>query len=212
MDSYLIDEKRKLHVCGNNPVCDGFELEQGSFKIKGYDGPIIECDRCHAEMQVKSGRFGKYFGCTNSECKNTRKLLKNGEAAPPKEDPVFLPELPCEKSDAHFVLRDGAAGIFLAASTFPKSRETRAPKVAELKRFRERISPKFYYLADAPEQDPEGNLAIVRYSRKTKEQYVMTEVDGKATGWSAKYIDNNWLEEQPKPKKAAKKTTKKKAS
>ncbi|XPE55649.1 hypothetical protein ACNKHW_07900 [Shigella flexneri] len=53
---------------------------------------------------------------------------------PTKEDPVPLPELPCEKSDAYFVLRDGAAGIFLAAITFPKSRETRAPQVEELYR------------------------------------------------------------------------------
>ena len=208
MDSYLIDEKRKLHVCGNNPQCDGFELEQGEFKIKGYDGPIIECDKCGSDMELKSGRFGKYFGCTNSECKNTRKLLKNGEAAPPKEDPVQLPELPCEKSEAHFVLRDGAAGIFLAANTFPKSRETRAPKVTELARFRDRISPKFYYLADAPAKDPDGNESVVRFSRKTKEQYVMTEVDGKATGWTAKYLDGKWVEEakkKAKPKAKAKK-------
>ena len=33
MDSYLIDETRKLHVCGNNPVCDGIEVEKGEFKI-----------------------------------------------------------------------------------------------------------------------------------------------------------------------------------
>ena len=218
MDSYLIDETRKLHVCGNNPVCDGIEVEKGEFKLKGYDGPILECDRCESEMELKSGRFGKYFDCTNSECKNTRKLLANGEAAPPKEDPVQLPELECEKSDAHFVLRDGAAGIFLAANTFPRSRETRAPKVVELARFRDRISEKFYYLADAPAQDPEGNLAVVRYSRKTKSQYVMTEVEGKATGWNAKYIDGKWIEElakkkvvkakakpkaKPKPKKTA---------
>jgi len=219
MDSYLIDEHRKLHVCGNNPVCDGIEVEEGTFKIKGYDGPVLECDRCQSDMELKSGRFGKYFDCTNSECKNTRKLLASGEAAPPKEDPVQLPELECEKSEAHFVLRDGAAGIFLAANTFPRSRETRAPKVAELKRFRDRISPKFYYLADAPEQDNKGNLAVIRYSRKTKEQYVMTEVEGKATGWTAKYIDNKWVEDIPKPKKkpakkkeAAKKVTAKKAS
>ncbi|MFT6954834.1 MAG: DNA topoisomerase-1, partial [Glaciecola sp.] len=149
MDSYLVDEKRKLHVCGNAPTCDGVFVEQGTFKIKGYDGPIIECDKCGGNMELKSGRFGKYFGCTGEECKNTRKLLRSGEAAPPKEDPVFLPELECEKSDAHFVLRDGAAGLFLAAHTFPKSRETRAPRVEELARFRDRISPKFYYLADA---------------------------------------------------------------
>ena len=213
MDSYLIDETRKLHVCGNNPVCDGLELEQGTFKIKGYDGPILECDRCESEMELKSGRFGKYFDCTNDECKNTRKLLASGEAAPPKEDPVQLPELPCEKSDAHFVLRDGAAGIFLAANTFPRSRETRAPKVAELQRFRDRISAKFYYLADAPSEDPNGNLAVVRYSRKTKEQYVMSEVEGKATGWNAKFVNNKWVEEIPvkkakaKPKAKTKKKT-----
>jgi len=26
----------KLHVCGNNPDCNGFEIEEGQFKIKGY--------------------------------------------------------------------------------------------------------------------------------------------------------------------------------
>ena len=205
MDSYLIDETRKLHVCGNNPGCSGYIVEQGTFKIKGYDGPVIDCDKCGSEMQLKSGRFGKYFGCTNEDCKNTRKLLKSGEPAPPKEDPVHLPELPCEKSEAYFVLRDGASGIFLAAHTFPKSRETRAPKVAELKQFRDRISPKFYYLADAPQKDSEGNLAVVRYSRKTKTQYVMSEVEGKATGWKATYDNGKWIEEdKPKKKKAAK--------
>jgi DNA topoisomerase-1 len=167
-------------------------------------------------MELKSGRFGKYFDCTNDDCKNTRKLLANGEAAPPKEDPVQLPELACEKSDAHFVLRDGAAGIFLAAHTFPRSRETRAPKVAELQRFRDRISEKFYYLADAPSQDNEGNLSVVRYSRKTKEQYVMTEVvtDGKpkATGWTAKYVDDKWVEDIPKKKVTKKKVAKKPAT
>ncbi|KXS51202.1 MAG: DNA topoisomerase I, partial [Marinobacter sp. T13-3] len=29
MDSYLIDEKRKLHVCGNHPDCSGYEVEEG---------------------------------------------------------------------------------------------------------------------------------------------------------------------------------------
>jgi DNA topoisomerase-1 len=204
MDSYLVDENRKLHVCGNAPTCDGVFVEQGTFKIKGYDGPIIECDKCKSNMELKNGRFGKYFGCTNEECKNTRKLLRSGEAAPPKEDPVFLPELECEKSDAHFVLRDGAAGIFLAAHTFPKSRETRAPLVEELARFRDRISPKFYYLADAPKADPDKNPTIVRFSRKTKQQYVMSEDSkGKATGWSAWYENGKWVVDD-KRKKAKK--------
>ncbi len=175
MDSYLIDPKRKLHVCGNNPTCDGYEIEEGEFRIKGYDGPVVECEKCGSEMHLKMGRFGKYMACTNDECKNTRKILRNGEVAPPKEDPVPLPELPCEKSDAYFVLRDGAAGVFLAANTFPKSRETRAPLVEELYRFRDRLPEKLRYLADAPQQDPEGNKTLVRFSRKTKQQYVASE-------------------------------------
>ena len=91
MDAYIIDDSRKLHVCGRNPDCDGYEVEQGQFKLKGYEGPSIECDRCGSEMQLKNGRFGKYMGCTNESCKNTRKILKNGDIAPPKEDPVPLP-------------------------------------------------------------------------------------------------------------------------
>ncbi|HEY5716140.1 MAG TPA: type I DNA topoisomerase [Psychromonas sp.] len=208
MDSYLVDEKRKLHVCGNNPLCDGHLVEHGEFKIKGYDGPVVECDKCGHDMQLKDGRFGKYMGCTNEECNNTRKILRSGEVAPPKEDAVHLTELPCEQSDAYFILRDGAAGLFLAASTFPRSRETRAPKVAELARFKDRISPKFYYLAEAPETDPQGNPAIVRYSRKNKEQYVMTEVDTKATGWTARYIDGKWVEEKTKKRVVKAKATK----
>src|SRR5690606_30394896 len=72
MDSHLIDDQRKLHVCGNNPDCSGYEIEEGSFKIKGYEGPTLECDKCGSEMQLKTGRFGKYFGCTNSNRKSTR--------------------------------------------------------------------------------------------------------------------------------------------
>ncbi|MGP4842543.1 type I DNA topoisomerase [Marinobacter sp. 1Y8] len=198
MDSYLIDEHRKLHVCGNTPDCPGHEIEEGTFRIKGYDGPTLECDKCGSEMQLKTGRFGKYFGCTSDECKNTRKLLRSGEPAPPKMDPVPMPELQCEKVDDTYVLRDGASGLFLAASKFPKNRETRAPLVKEIKPHREEIDPKYGFLMDAPEKDSEGNPTVIRYSRKTKEQYVMTEKEGKATGWSAYYSGGKWTIKEKK--------------
>ncbi len=196
MNSYLIDESRKLHVCGNNPDCPGFEVEKGTYKIKGYDGPVIDCDKCGANMELKTGRFGKYFGCTNPECKNTRKLLRNGEAAPPKMDPVPMPELRCAKVDDHYILRDGASGIFLAASQYPKNRETRAPELRELLPHKDAIDPKYGYLFRGPLADPDGNPAIVRYSRKNNEQYLMSEVDGKASKWRAFYRNGKWQEEQ----------------
>ncbi len=202
MTSYLIDAGRKLHVCGNNPDCGGFEVESGQFRIKGYDGPVLECDKCGAEMQLKSGRFGKYFGCM--ACKNTRKLLRSGEPAPPKADPVSMPELSCQKVDDYYLLRDGASGIFLAASQFPKNRETRAPLVKELLPHANELDPKFKYLLDAPLEDPDGLPSVIRYSRKTKEQYVQSEVDGKATGWRAHYQEGRWVQQaKPPPKKKA---------
>ena len=198
MDSYLLDEKRKVHICGNNPDCAGYEIEEGSFKLKGYDGPIIECDKCGEDMQLKTGRFGKYFGCTAEECKNTRKLLRSGEAAPPKMDPVPMPELKCIKVEDHYILRDGASGLFLAASQFPKNRETRAPLVEELLPHKNEIDPKYSYLFSAPTEDPNGVKTLVRFSRKTKEQYVQSEVDGKATGWKAFYQNGKWVETETK--------------
>ena len=197
MNSWLLDEKRKLHVCGNSPDCPGLEIEEGEFRIKGYEGPTLECDKCGSEMQLKSGRFGKYFGCTNEACKNTRKLLRNGEPAPPKMDPVPMPELQCEKVEDTYVLRDGAAGLFLAASQFPRHRETRAPLVRELLPHRSKIDPKYTFLFDAPTEDPQGNPAVIRWSRKLKEQYVMSEVDGKATGWRAVHQGGVWQTAEP---------------
>ncbi len=192
MDSYLIDEERKLHVCGNNPGCSGFEVEVGKFKLKGYDGPTLECDKCGAEMQLKNGRFGKYFGCMSEDCKNTRKLLRNGEAAPPKMTPVPMPELECEKVEDTYILRDGAAGLFLAASQFPKNRETRAPLVEELIPHKDEIDKKYAFLMKAPTEDPDGHKTVVKFSRKNKEQYVQSEIDKKPTGWKAFYRKGTW--------------------
>jgi DNA topoisomerase I len=191
MDSWLIDESRKLHVCGNNPDCPGTHLEQGSFRIKGYEGPVLSCDKCGAEMRLRTGRFGKYFACT--ACPNTRKLLRNGEAAPPKMPKVDCPELPCVKAPHdHYVIRDGAAGLFLAAASYPKVRETRNPLVKELLPHIEELPEKYRHLGKAPVADPDGNPAIVRFARKSKDHYVTSEVDGKPSKWALFWDGKKW--------------------
>ena len=107
-----------------------------------------------------------------------------------------MPEIPTTKSDGHFVLRDGAAGLFMASSNYPRSRETRNPLVKELAAHRDELDPKHRYLADAPLEDPDGNPAVIRWSRNEKAQYVMTEVEkdgkAKATGWQAHYVNDKW--------------------
>jgi DNA topoisomerase-1 len=78
---------------------------------------------------------------------------------------------------------------------------------------KEQLDPKFEYLTRAPRADPDGNPGMIRFARKTREQYVMSEVDGKATGWRAFYQDGRWVEQIPEKKKpAAKKKPRKKAA
>ena len=211
MDSYLIDEQHKLHVC-TATNCNGYKLEDGNFSSEIDHGPEVVCEKCGAMMQLKEGRFGKYMACSNVSCGNTRKILKNGQVAPPREDAVDLPELPCRTSGSHYVLRDGAAGIFLAANNFPKVRETRPPKVAELKRFRDRISAKFHYLADGPLTDPDGNETEVRFSRKFKKQYIVSVKDEKMTGWMAFFNEDSKRWEAQNVKSTSKKTSVKKST
>jgi DNA topoisomerase-1 len=203
MDSYLMDETHKLHVCGNNPSCPGYILEEGKFKIKGYDGPTLECDKCGSQMQLKTGRFGKYFGCTKyPECNNTRKLLRSGEAAPPKADAIHMPELKCSQTDGYFILRDGAAGMFLASSNFPKSRETRKPELSDLLRHKSELDEKFNFLLKGPVKDPDGHPYLVKFARKTKEYFLSSETkDGKPTGRSAFFDGSKWLESTGVPEK-----------
>ena len=203
MDNYLIDENRKLHVCGKNPDCNGYLVEEGQFKIKGYDGPTLECHKCGSEMQLKTGRFGKYFGCLNDNCGATRALQRNGEPKPLMMEPISLPDLSCLKCEDHYLLRDSMKGLFLAASKYPKNRETRAPKVSEINNLSNEIleacrflpnTDKHLYLMSAPEKDRDGNPYVIRYNKSEDVHYLASEKDGKKTKWTAVYNNGEWVQ------------------
>jgi DNA topoisomerase-1 len=64
--------------------------------------------------------------------------------------------------------------------------------VAELQPYGDQIDAKYQFLLAAPVKDPQGLLTVIRYSRKTKEQYVRSEKEGKPSGWSAYYNNGVW--------------------
>lgn len=198
MDGYMMSEKYKLHICGNAPTCSGFELESGEFMIAGYDGPIVECNKCGHDMQLKAGRFGKFFGCTNEACGNTRKLLKTGDVAAP---PIHMEELLVPDEEDYFVLREGSAGIFLGASRYPKVRVIRKPRVKELISHANELDPKFSYLLSAPQEDEQGNDTFIHFARKTRDHYLTSMKDEKDTGWRAYFNNGAWEARKPPPKK-----------
>ena len=204
MDNYLLDENHKLHVCSNNPDCDGFEVEEGTFKIKGYDGPTLSCHKCGSEMQLKTGRFGKYFGCMNDNCGATRALQRNGEPKPIVMEPIST-EIPCIKFEDTYLLRDSMKGLFFAASKYPKNRETRAPSVEEFNQVvtEETLldackyledQAKHTHLLDAPKKDIDGNPYIIRYNKAEDTHYLASEKEGKKTGNTASHNGDKWVE------------------
>ena len=208
MDNFLMDETRKLHVCGNNPDCSGYKIEEGSFKLKGYDGPLLECHKCGSEMQLNTGKFGKYFLCLNDNCGTTRNLQRNGEPKPIVMEPI-LTEVACEKFEDHYLLRDSMKGLFLAASKYPKNRETRAPKLSEfisivtednlLEACRYLKDPKkHFYLLSGPLADKDRHPYVIRYNKTEDTHYLASEKDGKKTKWTAIYDNGEWREQLKK--------------
>lgn len=198
MDAMQVDERRRLHLCSRRPVCQGMRLESGEFAVGSAAQSGFQCDRCGSQFIAKKGRFGQYFRCTNSNCGNTRKMLRNGEPAPPRMPPINMPNLTCEKADDHFVLREGAKGLFLAASKYPKHRETRSPRVSEVADVKSQLPEKFLYIAEAPREDPDGNPTDIRFSTKRGDTYLSSQVDGKASKWRAFYQSQtgtwDWVE------------------
>ncbi len=79
----------------------------------------IICDKCGATMVVKSGRFGRFAACPNyPECKNTKRLDKNGAVAEKK--PAVVADFKCEVCGGDMVQRHGPYGTFYACSNYPK--------------------------------------------------------------------------------------------
>ena len=67
----------------------------------------------------------------------------------------------------------------------------------EVKLVADQLDPKYKFLAKAPVEDPDGNRTFVKFSRKTKEQYVAgVKEDGKASGWAAFYKNGKWQEKE----------------
>ena len=119
-------------ACANYPECKTTR-EVGSKKADGKqdsessavssetsaDGEEIPaCEHCGKGMVLKSGRFGKFYGCSGyPECKNIRKIPKGSQT--PTAPPVELDET-CPVDGAKLVKRQGRFGEFISCSNYPK--------------------------------------------------------------------------------------------
>jgi DNA topoisomerase-1 len=76
----------------------------------------IKCEKCGSEMDIKIGRFGKFFACTNyPECSNIKSLreMSNGN-----NEPEYTGEI-CPKCNNKTVFREGKFGRFIGCEKYP---------------------------------------------------------------------------------------------
>lgn len=92
-----------------------------------------KCDKCGSPMVVKTGRYGKFLGCSNfPDCKNIKSLGADGHSSDKKAD-AQLKELEekykgevCEKCGSPMVVKNGRFGPFLSCSAYPKCKNIKS--------------------------------------------------------------------------------------
>ena len=76
----------------------------------------VICEKCGANMLIKSGKYGNYYACSNyPECQNIRAV---------NEKVAISTDMICEKCGSMMVEREGKFGKFLACSNYPKCKNT----------------------------------------------------------------------------------------
>jgi len=102
-------------ACSNYPKCKNalnfIYDSDGKVVIKETLTTNEKCEKCGADMAIKSGRYGEFLGCTGyPTCKNIKPL-------PTK---VQCPE--CQKGE--IIQKKGKKGIFYACSNYPSCKYT----------------------------------------------------------------------------------------
>ena len=113
-------------ACSGYPECEHTRPvpgeEGGEEKPRPAPEPTDEkCEECGAQMVIRTGRRGRFLGCSKfPKCRSTRPLPGEEPAAPEATDET------CDKCTSPMVIRTGRRGRFLACSAFPKCRNTRS--------------------------------------------------------------------------------------
>ena len=96
-----------------------------------------KCDKCGANMIIKTGRYGKFLACSGfPACKNIKSLVDKTKEATPES--AKLEELTkkhtgekCEKCGADMAVKNGRYGAFLACTAYPKCKNIKNIKTSD---------------------------------------------------------------------------------
>ncbi|NLX14109.1 MAG: type I DNA topoisomerase [Phycisphaerales bacterium] len=125
--------KTKIDGAASDTLPPGFALTRtGKPVVETWPEKPLSCPQCGHELNLKAGRFGPFFSCSNfPRCKCSVNL--RGEAkkraeiempAPQRAKPIPT-EIACDECGEMMMIREGRSGKFLGCSKYPKCKFTK---------------------------------------------------------------------------------------
>ena len=101
-------------------------VERGAFEVPVEQTDIV-CEKCGANLVIKTGRYGKFAACPNyPRCRNTKPLNADGTVDTAKAEVHYeQTDMTCELCGKPVVIRPGKFGAFYACEDYPNCKFTK---------------------------------------------------------------------------------------
>ncbi|MGV8056568.1 MAG: type I DNA topoisomerase [Smithellaceae bacterium] len=109
-------------ACSGYPECKNTmnvtKNENGEIVVQDAQVTDAVCELCGKPMAVKRGRYGQFLGCSGyPECKNIKKMGKDGQAAAAEPE---LSDVACDQCGKPMAIKRGRYGKFLGCTGYPE--------------------------------------------------------------------------------------------
>jgi DNA topoisomerase-1 len=123
---YRLGKSGRFLSCETYPKCTYACPCDREGKPQPVQSTDVACNQCGRAMTLRTGRFGKFLGCSGygdkaNPCDGILKVDKHGHVLAPTMPPLVTDQ-PCPKCQAAMNLRPGKYGPWLGCSKFPKCR------------------------------------------------------------------------------------------
>jgi DNA topoisomerase-1 len=125
--------------------------------VKAEATPTDEvCEECGKGMVIRWGRFGRFMACSGyPDCRNTKELGGDGEAAEPDEAEKAAAGKTCPTCGGPMIVKRGRTGRFLSCKAYPECKTALPLGIG----------------VDCPEPECEGGEVVERKSKKGRQFY-----------------------------------------
>ena len=124
-------KRQQYQRSGRNPLTQNVTTEYGRPRYGQTGNVPPKCPKCGAKMVLRSGPYGRFYGCTRyPSCRGTLEYEQSGSACSQsrycQSGDRYRGSAPrCPKCGAKMVIRTGSHGKFYGCSRYPSCKGTR---------------------------------------------------------------------------------------